>query len=602
VIAASQFCVLVADGDPEIQASCASALTAANVARVASGEAANLAFVLIGSFMVLFMQVGYAFYELGSVRAKNAKSVLFKVVFCTGFIPLVFWLWGTAIAGDSVTYGEFRPDLEKWNEPIYFVHSTAIALVTGSLLSGAVTERMTFEGFVVVLAFISSLVFPLVLFFIWGSNGFLHNMGFVDYGGGAAVHLCGGTGALVACMTLGPRCHRFSKNPQGELVVHNMAAHSPIFTGIGTLIMFISWLAVMATAALAEAAAEPSVQIAAAGDAVANTLICVCVSVTLSIVHHSRKYGVQSAEVMNSCILSALVAITPCAAYIHGWTAAILGILSFCVCNLEPFCYMLLMLEIDDPCDVINIHVFQNVLGLLFTGIFADPKKMDVIRYPEKLSGLIYSGNFELLGVQLLGVLVVFFFTFASVSLCCFIYHKVRGPLRVPKHDELLGLDVRYYDGYAYPDLTKHMLRLDKDVKEAEKKVKHMKVKSNSELVLKKQPNKDGDNLSDSSSSSTKKDADGEPESDDFDQHPDEEEITQSSRFRAASTSKSVRKKSFSGISEIMVGGKESFASLIGQAPDSGGNKWEQMSPIHAGMTKTTVASSSAASVDHDVL
>ena len=600
------FCTLIASNDSTLQEACVAAVQTAEVNSHEAIHQTNLAFILLGSFLVAQMQIGFAFYELGLVRSKNARSVLFKLVFSFCFTPLVWWLWGMEIAGDSVCYGDFEQNLDQWKQPVYFLHSLTIALFSGALLSGAVTERMTFEAFVATLVFISSIIFPSVLYFVWGTNGFLRRHGYIDYGGGSAGHVCSGMAALTACIVLGPRWHRFSQNSEGELVVHNLPAHSPIFAGLGTLFLLASWFAFLGTAAVTNDDAQEDQLVDTAAAAVANALMCVCVSMCLSLIHHSHNFGTLSSDVMNISILSALTAITPCAAYLHAWSACVLGVLSFCISNLEPFIYILFKFQIDDPCEITSVYLFQSILGLAFVGVFGDPELINNGRYKGISGGLVYSGSFELLSSQLVGIIAILAFTFVCVYFYIILVKKFAPfPLRVPKHDELLGLDVRYYDGYAYPDMTKHMLRMDKDYKDAEKKLKHMNKKA-PELVLtsRRHTTMTGPE-SNSRPPSIKRGppstVEEEEEEDDNGKTPpkqnkeksrrpsvnamekeyQEDDHIATSRFKSIVTNKNVRSSSFTLANALSGGDVSELISQTAVLPDDEGFWAEERSPMH---------------------
>ena len=618
--AITNFCDFLAKNDTALQASCIASIETVEENTHKAVTQTNLAFVLLGSFFVVQMQIGYAFYELGMVRSKNARSVLFKVVFSCCFTPLVWWLWGMEIAGDSVCYGDFERNLDVWKSPVYFFHSLMIALFSGALLSGAVTERMTFEAFVATLVFISSIIFPAVLYCVWGTDGFLNKLGYIDYGGGSAAHVCSGMAALTACIVVGPRLHRFSKNPDGELVVHNLPAHSPIFTGLGALFLFASWLGFLATAAVTNADKQEEELVHTAAASVGNALVCVCVSMCLSLIHHSRKFGTLSSDVMNISILSALVAITPCAAYIHAWSAGILGVFSFCISNLEPFIYVLFEYQIDDPCEVTNVYLFQSVLGSAFVGVFGDPDLINYGRYSDISGGLLYSGEFDLLGSQLIGIITIVAFTFVCVYVYMVLIKMYAPfPIRVPKHDELLGLDVRYYDGYAYPDMTKHMLRMDKDYKDAEKKLKHMNKKA-PELVLSQRRHttvtgsERGSDVSVSSTSSSepletvvdeeeedsvktssKGSSDNKsvspksrrPSVQQLEKEMEENDTIATSRFKSIVTNKNVRSSSFTLMSALAGVNMPKLISQTPVSPDDDGYWDEGRSPLHRFSSKS---------------
>jgi len=426
-------------------------------------------FILYGSLEILIMQLGYAMYEVGLVRPKNARSALFKVIFVSGFIPIMWWLWGTYIAGDSISFGSEQQNIGGWNDPINFVHAVAIALLTGSMLSGCACERMTFHSFVAIVGVVSSIIFPYMLRVTWGHDGYLYKWGFLDYAGGTSLHVCGGSASLVVTLLVGPRLHRFSRGPEGQLIVNDLPSFSSIFSSLGCFWMVIGWLAYLASASIFQSSSEFVDQ---SGVAVGNCMLTLSASVLMAIFRNSLLGRPHSTELLNNTIMGALVASTANAGFIQGYAAIILGVCSFCVSNLEPLCFAPMLFGIDDPVDVVMTHLVQGFLGTLFVGLFATP-----VVSGRDGQGIFYGGNGNLLGVQFCGALFVATFTGLATYLSCQLYMRIFSKsMRVPKHDEVLGLDVRYYDGYAFPDLNKNIIKLDRDVQDAKKRVKQMAV------------------------------------------------------------------------------------------------------------------------------
>src|SRR5690606_33387682 len=58
----------------------------------------DITWVVVSALLVMFMQAGFAFLEMGFVRAKNAGSVIAKVLMNFSIASLGWWLAGFAIA------------------------------------------------------------------------------------------------------------------------------------------------------------------------------------------------------------------------------------------------------------------------------------------------------------------------------------------------------------------------------------------------------------------------------------------------------------------------------------------------------------------------
>ena len=68
-----------------------------------STQALNLAWVLIAGFLVMFMQVGFAMFETGFTRAKNAVNTMAMnlIIYPVGLLG--FWLTGYGLMMGGVS-------------------------------------------------------------------------------------------------------------------------------------------------------------------------------------------------------------------------------------------------------------------------------------------------------------------------------------------------------------------------------------------------------------------------------------------------------------------------------------------------------------------
>lgn len=111
--------------------------------------------LLVGAFLVFFMQAGFAMVESGFTRAKNAANILMKNLmdFCVGsmlFFAIGYGLmYGTSAAGLIGTDNFFLSKIvigagsgKAWAG---FLFQLVFAATAATIVSGAVAERFKFS-------------------------------------------------------------------------------------------------------------------------------------------------------------------------------------------------------------------------------------------------------------------------------------------------------------------------------------------------------------------------------------------------------------------------------------------------------------------------
>lgn len=198
--------------------------------------AADTMWVLIGAFMVFFMQPGFAMVETGFTRAKNAGNIVMKnfMDLCLGSI--VFWIigfglmFGTDIGGligapDFFVQNDYGASYPSW---AFFIFQTVFCATAATIVSGAMAERTKFSVYCIYSILISAVIYPVSGHWIWG-GGWLGAMGFHDFAGSTAVHMVGGVAALVGAKILGPRIGKY--NADGS--VNAIPGHSLTLGALG---------------------------------------------------------------------------------------------------------------------------------------------------------------------------------------------------------------------------------------------------------------------------------------------------------------------------------------------------------------------------------
>lgn len=411
--------------------------------------------LLIGAALVFWMQAGFAMVETGFTRAKNAGNIIMKNLmdFCIGTV--VFSLLGyTLMMGEDTLFGLIGlPNMDLWANFKAFIANPADGSFTGAstfvfnlmfcattatIVSGAMAERTKFSAYCIYSAVISLVVYPIEAHWIWG-GGWLSQIGFHDYAGSCAIHMVGGIAALVGAIFLGPRIGKYGKDKSGKVIkVNAIPGHSITLGALGVFILWLGWYGFNGAAAT-----TPS----ELASIFLTTTIAPALATVTTMIYTWIKNGKPDVSMCLNASLAGLVGITAGCDALDAIGATVVGIVSgiLVVIVVEV---LDLKLHIDDPVGAVGVHMANGIWGTLAVGLLANPDA------PAGLSGLFYTGSFQLLGIQTLGILTVAVYAAVMMTITFAVIRKAHG-LRASAEDELAGLDISEHGlPSAYPDFA----------------------------------------------------------------------------------------------------------------------------------------------------
>lgn len=390
--------------------------------------------VVVGGILVFFMQAGFALVESGSVRSKNTVNVLMKNYMDACLGGLIFWLFGFGLMFGLNQTGwlgmsHFAPNqLDDWHWNLLFFQMMFAATAT-TIASGAMAERIHFVAYVVSAIIVSGLIYPIFGSWAWGSlfggEGWLKALGFIDFAGSTVVHSIGGWVALAGIMVLGPRLGRFGRHGQS----HYLAGHNLPLVALGGFILWLAWFGFNAASTVR---ADVSI-----GRIALNTHLAACAAATAYMFWALLR---GKAMLMRSSInasLGGLVAVTAGCATMTPLFAIVTGLVAGLLVSILPT--ILEKFQIDDVVDAVAVHGFCGVWGTLAAGIFFEKQMF----------------NPGIIGVQVLGVGVAFVWGFGVAFIVFKILDKVLGGLRVSKQHEQRGLDYTEHAELCYPEFQR---------------------------------------------------------------------------------------------------------------------------------------------------
>ena len=404
-----------------------------------SVNAADTAWILVSTALVMVMTPGLALFYSGLVRRKNAISTTMMSFFSLGVIGLLWTLYGYSLSfgadhsgligglehallggvgqGPSSVYATTVPHLA------FFSFQGMFAVITVALISGAVVERIRFGALVLFSIAWMTVVYCPVAHWVWGAGGWLLNLGVLDFAGGVVVHICAGFSALAIALVLGPR--------KGYNKGQVMEPHNVPMVVLGVGLLWFGWFGFNAGSALTSGGLASSAF-------VATNLSAATAAVTWMLLSwwHRRPSALGTA----TGAIAGLGAITPAAGFINPIMAIPVGIVASSLCY---YCIRFRVRRgVDESLDVWAVHGMGGVWGVLATGLFANPE------VSGGAAGLFY-GNTAQLGIQIVGAITVAAFAF-SVSYGLSHLIKTLVGLRVPSREETLGLDLAEHAERAY--------------------------------------------------------------------------------------------------------------------------------------------------------
>lgn len=375
--------------------------------------------LLICSAFVLLMQGGFMCLESGLTRSKNSINVAVKNFADFAVSIVLFWAFGYALMFGVSQTGWFGTTDFFFSSPnesfsaVFFIFQAMFCGTSTTIISGAVAERLQFWAYLMVSILVSGLIYPLFGNWAWNDNGWLKEMGFIDFAGSTVVHSVGAWVSLGALIIIGARHGRFSEEKINKIQGSNLP-----FAVLGALLLWVGWIGFNGGSTFAFNEKVPHIILHTIVSG-AGGMIC---GMILSHFQHKR---IEVEELINGS-LAGLVGVTASCHLVSTPMALIIGITSAGVTNLVSF--SLKRWGIDDAVDAIAVHGGAGLWGTICVGLFGDLELLNLSR-----------GN--QLMVQLLGVTIAFLWAFGLT----FVLLKVvngYSSLRVSLEEEQVGLNI----------------------------------------------------------------------------------------------------------------------------------------------------------------
>ncbi|MHB8156355.1 MAG: ammonium transporter [Desulfocucumaceae bacterium] len=408
-------------------------------------DTGDTTFILMSAALVMLMTPGLALFYGGMVRKKNVLSTIMQsfIVICLVSVQWVLFGYSLAFGPDlghivgnlswlglngvgqdpNADYAATIPHL------VFMAFQLMFAIITAALITGSIAERMRFPAFLAFILMWTTFIYDPLAHWVWGVDGWLRNMGALDFAGGTVVHISSGVSGLVTALVLGRR-----KGYGTEAMV----PHQLPFTVLGAGLLWFGWFGFNAGSSLAANG------LAASAFVVTNTSAAMAALswIFAEWLHHGRPTMLGAA----SGAVAGLVAITPAAGFVSPMSSLVIGSVAGVICYLGVS-VVKRKLGYDDSLDAFGVHGIGGMWGAMATGIFAS-KAIN----PAGADGLLY-GNAAQVGLQAIGILsTVAFSAVGTLVILKLVGLVIR--LRATAEEEEIGLDLTMHGEDAYPDIV----------------------------------------------------------------------------------------------------------------------------------------------------
>lgn len=396
--------------------------------------------LLISGLLVVFMAAGFSMLEAGFVRVRNVAMQLTKNVGLVAVATLMYFVIGhnllqpdgnwtvngiigafqvaahapVNLEGAAVDHGQAASGAN-------FFFLLMFCATTASIVSGSLAERIRLLPFLIFIAFLTGVLYPIQASWTWG-GGFLDDLGFKDFAGSTLVHSAGGWAALAGVLVLGPRVGKYTGDRINPLPASNLTLAT-----LGVFMLWIGWFGFNGGSLFVLHDDESASNLARV---FINTDLSAAGGALSAMILSRIMFKVVDLTLVLNGSLAGLVAITAEPLWPTMGGSFLIGMISGGIVVVA-----LPWLEsrgIDDVVGAIPVHLFAGIWGTLAVSI----------SHPE---ANVFS--------QLIGIAATGAFVFCTSMVLWLILRYSIG-LRLSEDAEEVGLDLAELGTEAYPEFS----------------------------------------------------------------------------------------------------------------------------------------------------
>jgi Amt family ammonium transporter len=407
------------------------------------------------------IHVGFMAYEGGAARRKNVMSTAMKNILTIAVVTPTFYYFGWYIYGcfqegwpknghaspdalegfcgaSAPWSAAMGPNLQDHITGVFFLAFLLFSWTTGSIMSGAVIERIRLSAYLILTAILGSVVWILDAAWGWSAGGWLPTrFGFHDAIASGVVHGVAGVFAFGVLLNLGPRIGKYTKDG----LARSFRGHNTHLTLMGLMLIFTGFYGFYAACLVIQSTAFPgwlNIYLSP------TTLGAIAWVITIGFAGgFTGGWFASKGDPFWTLSggLAGVIAVSAGADVYHPSLAYLLSI-SGGMLAVWAGGYIEKRLRVDDAVGAVAVHGVCGFYGVLLVGIFAGG-------YPTGINNVESS-----LGGQLVGILAFLPLAFLPGYGVSWLLKRM-NLLRVQPEVELEGLDMAEFQQDFYPEFER---------------------------------------------------------------------------------------------------------------------------------------------------
>ncbi|MGB1253617.1 MAG: ATP-binding protein, partial [Candidatus Promineifilaceae bacterium] len=342
---------------------------------------------IVNTVLVLLMQAGFICHEIGLGNSRHTQII--KQIMGLAVSVIFFGLAGYGLMFADESAAAASADLFRVpsgaSSPL-FLFQLMVCVTAVTVLTSAAANRLSITGHLLLVMLVSSVIYPLLMQWSQGRNGWLVRRGFIDLTGSATIFIGGGAVLLAIVLVIG--------HSQSHSADHTNHDANSAFGALGILLLTIGWIGF--------AGGHTVASDMLIGRMTLNVLVAAASGMLVGIVWSWWQSGLPRLADIATAVLVSLISIGAGVHLFSPLASAFAGV----IVSLAVFvcARMLQKRHVHSALVAIPAYMLAGILGMMFVALLAPSVTLNLPRGAQLMT-------------QLLAVIVVFVVAFVPVGL-----------------------------------------------------------------------------------------------------------------------------------------------------------------------------------------